>query len=644
MTAAAGQMTLNVSQLNQIGGLLAEVNPDGSTNNAATQQLLGMVLQQLGGNFTQTTVSDHLHTNFVAEGGFGVQQVIAMVAAIAASIVTAGAAAAAMGATLATMTLGESIVVGMVSAMAGNLTSQIISGNGINFGSVLEAGLVGAVTAGLTNGITYNSSTGSFGLGNLNQGLNSLPQDTSTLGQLAGISNIGGSLVPEAGQAAAGNLPEELAAMGATATINAGVQTAVEGGSFLDNLKQAAVSDAAAAGAFAIGNAQENGSFGSGLSGELGYVAAHGLLGCAAGAAEGTGCAGGAIGSAAGAFLNTTVDANGNIPAPLDVAMTTLVGGLLAGAAGANAPGAVTAAENETLNNWLNHVRPGPMQLSEQERSDAALAACNQGDAASCNSYKSLQAVSQQRDADLANACSGGFGSASCRAQVTAALAGGNNVQAVNGKVYAFAPDSPAVKSLPDNYQTVYGGSFDGQVAQSTAQALPMAPVELPFAGILGRLLGSGATDTRAVTAPTITSLDSSVNALSPAQQARSWQGSGAYPGVDSYVDTVLPRGNYVVGAVPGQSPYYTSLDAFLGMDGTAGDYYRSLQIAPNANPAFPPYRNGVTIYQVNQDAPAAYGAGTVANPQFGPGGKPQYFIPDFGDVLTPLFSIPFKR
>ncbi|WP_162878045.1 DUF637 domain-containing protein, partial [Trinickia diaoshuihuensis] len=363
MTAAAGQMSLNVSQLNQIGGLLQEVSPDGSVNNAATQQLLGQVLQQLGGNFTQTTVSDNLHTHFVAAGGFGVTQIVAMVAAIAASIVTAGAAAAAMGATLASMTLGESIVVGMASAMAGSLTSQIVTGNGIDFGAVLEAGAVGALTAGLTNGITYNSTTGSFGLGNLDQGLNSLPQDTSTLGQLAGISNIGGSLVPQAGQAATGSLPQEIAALGATATISAGVQTAIEGGSFLDNLKQAAVSDAAAVGAFAIGNANDNNVFGSGISGELGYVAAHGLLGCAAGAAEGTGCAGGAIGGAASAALSPDVlkaiDPTGAALSPGQQAamegFATLLGGGLAGLAGANAQGGANAALNEVLNNTDDH-------------------------------------------------------------------------------------------------------------------------------------------------------------------------------------------------------------------------------------------------------------------------------------------------
>ena len=204
----------------------------------------------------------------------------------------------------------------------------------------------------------------------------------------------------------------------------------------------------------------------------------------------------GAIGGAAGALLNTTLDANGNIPAPLDVAMTTMVGGLLAGALGTNAQGAATAAENETLNNWLSHVRPGPMTLSEQEQADSTGATCSStGDATACSTSKSLQALSQQRDADLANACAGGFSSPGCRAQVAAALAGGNDVQPVNGTMYAFDPNGPAIKSIPNSYSTTYSGSFDGMAAQSLADALPLTPIGIgDIAAGLQALKGLGST------------------------------------------------------------------------------------------------------------------------------------------------------
>lgn len=172
-----------------------------------------------------------------------------------------------------------------------------------------------------------------------------------------------------------------------------------------------------------------------------------------------------------------------------------MAGGLVAGALGQNAQAGATFAENETQNNWLNHVKPGPMQLSEQERSDAALSACNHGDDKSCDTYKALQATSQQRDAALASACTGGFGTPGCRSQVAAALAAGNDVTPVNGTMYAFDPNGPAIKSLPDSYQVQYAGSFDGFAASNLSDSIQFAPIDLPItAGIkgLGRLLGIG--------------------------------------------------------------------------------------------------------------------------------------------------------
>lgn len=99
-----------------------------------------------------------------------------------------------------------------------------------------------------------------------------------------------------------------------------------------------------------------------------------------------------------------------------------------------------------------------------------------------------------------------------------------------------------------------------------------------------------------------------------------------------------------VVGAAPGQSPYYTTMNGFESTGGTAVGYYDGLQIKPNFdNSAYPPYRNDVTIYKVSSDV--LVGAGTtLANPQFGVGGVGQMFIPNFENVLIPLYSIPFKR
>ncbi|CAE6812241.1 MULTISPECIES: filamentous hemagglutinin N-terminal domain-containing protein [Paraburkholderia] len=379
---SAANMDLNVDTLNQIGGALQKLNADGTVDQAGTQQLLAQLQQQLGGSFTQSSVSDNLHTSFTAEGGFGIQQIAAMVAAVVASVVTAGAAAAVMGVALADMTLGQAIMVAALSGMASSAASQVVSGNGFSVTSMLEAGAVAALTAGITDGITYNSSTGSFGLGNLNQGLDSLPQNTSTLSQLAGISNVGNALtgtVAQAGATAAGNLPEELAALGATATISAGVQTAIEGGSFLNNLKSAGLSDVAAVGAYSIGNAF-NDQQGFWTTSNPLYTVEHAALGCAVGALGGTGCAGGAIGGAASAALSPLLlGAIDPTHAPLDIgqqaalaAFATMAGGGLAGLLGQNVQGAATAAQNEALNNagphWGLPTNPEQEALNEERK------------------------------------------------------------------------------------------------------------------------------------------------------------------------------------------------------------------------------------------------------------------------------------
>ncbi|MDR6413177.1 filamentous hemagglutinin, partial [Paraburkholderia terricola] len=507
---SAANMDLNVQTLSQIGGALQKLNADGSLDSAGTQQLLATLQQQLGAAFVQTSVSDNLHQDFVKEGGsFGVTQIGAIVVAVVAAILmqpeisaaiasmsgaadaaaTAAfaaaqegltgaaitAAASAAGGTLAVGGLANTMIAVGLSSFASSALSQVITTGSINIGAALRNGLIGAATAGLTNGITFDTGSGSVGF-NVNASVEGVT--APSLASLAGIQNVGNTLVPQAGTAA-GSLPTEIAAIASSATIQAGLQTVIGGGSFLDSLKNSLVNDAAAAGAFAIGNAF-NAQQGFWTTSNPLYAFEHAALGCAAGAAGGTGCAEGAIGGAISAGLNPIIDANGNIPPAALTAIETLVSGSVAGALGFNVQGAVTAAQNETLNNWLNHVPPSTMLLSEQQRYDNAVAACNNGDSQACDTNTALQTLSQQRDAALASACAGGSTSPTCKAAVTAALAGGNTVQLINGTAYAFDPNAPAIKAVGNPYQIAYANSFDGQLAQSTADALQFAPIEIP--------------------------------------------------------------------------------------------------------------------------------------------------------------------
>ncbi|WP_232355839.1 filamentous hemagglutinin N-terminal domain-containing protein [Burkholderia vietnamiensis] len=386
---SAANMELNVQALNQIGGALQKLTADGTIDQSETQQALAALQHQLGGNFTQTALSDNLHQDFVKEGGsFGMTQIFSMVVAVAAAIMlqpeisaaigalsgateTASAAAflaadqgltgaaieaaaSAAGGTLAEGALANTMLAVGLSAFASSTLSQVIATGKVDFGASLKNGLIGAVTAGLTNGITFDSGTGSFGFSANAAFQGSAP----SLSALAGVQTTGNALVPQAG-AVSGSLPTAALALSANAAIQAGTQTLIGGGSFLDSLRDSFVRDAAAAAAYAIGNANGAKVFGDGLSGELSYVASHAALGCVAASAIGQGCGGGAMGAAASAALSPdfikAVDPTG---APLNpeqlaalAAFATFAGGGLAGLAGQSTVVGGTAAQNEALNN-----------------------------------------------------------------------------------------------------------------------------------------------------------------------------------------------------------------------------------------------------------------------------------------------------
>ncbi len=119
---------------------------------------------------------------------------------------------------------------------------------------------------------------------------------------------------------------------------------------------------------------------------------------------------------------------------------------------------------------------------------------------------------------------------------------------------------------------------------------------------------------------------------------ARSWQGSGNYPGVDNWRNIVLNEGKYVVGGLPGQSNYYTTLNGLRRSGLNTEKLWQGLQVSPH--PQFG-YRNSVGIYRVPSRTNAAFGT-TYANPQFGLGGLPQIYIPNYSH-LTLIKSITLR-
>ncbi|MCG5258655.1 filamentous hemagglutinin N-terminal domain-containing protein [Cupriavidus gilardii] len=353
---AAAQMDINAERINAVNEAFQIRKADGSIDREASDALVAQLKANLGLNYTSSTVEDDIHQDFVKEKK-GLPTFVVMALAVAASVLTAGAAAGAMGFALANMTIGQAMMTAALSSMASSAVSQVASGQGLNFGKLVMAGAVGAATAGLTHGITFDGS--SFGLSKWGVPL----KGTNTLANLAGTTSVSGvtQAIKEGGSSV---LWQQTVGVIGTGLVSAGVNTAVYGGSFGSALLGNLVSQGAALGAHSIGlNLPGIGAPGSDAGTVLANALAHGALGCAAASATGADCAGGAVGAASSAILAPYIrDAiyadsavvnysDDKFRQALTVGLAALVGGAAGELAGTDAASAVLAAQNEALNN-----------------------------------------------------------------------------------------------------------------------------------------------------------------------------------------------------------------------------------------------------------------------------------------------------
>ena len=122
-----------------------------------------------------------------------------------------------------------------------------------------------------------------------------------------------------------------------------------------------------------------------------------------------------------------------------------------------------------------------------------------------------------------------------------------------------------------------------------------------------------------------------------PSQLARSWQGSGKYPGIDEYTDITVNKGSILYRGEPNGTEYFTSLDAIEQSRRDATTIFEGLQVEKNPIHG---YRGEMQGYLFNEDVASAYGI-TNANPQYGKGGLPQYYVPDVQDLIDKGILIP---
>jgi filamentous hemagglutinin len=324
---SASNYDINAQTIND-AGTIQQTNADGSFDSAGTAATLADLKASLGSSFTQSTPVDDLNTTLIADQtGFNYDQLFQMVAIVALSVMTAGAGSALALSAGVTSAIGGAVANAAFAAMLASTASGVMNGN-VSITNIAEAVAIAVVTAGVVNGV---------------------PVGGSTIAQYAGASPAVGTTAATAGTSVAANLPSQALALGTESVVQAGVQTAFGQGSFLSDLRGDAISNFGAAGAFDIGGAD---------LGTAGSALAHSILGCAEGAASGTGCESGAIGGATSSLLaGYLVDQAGgaanltNADRATITAIAMLSAGGVAGLLGQNAIAAATTAENEALNN-----------------------------------------------------------------------------------------------------------------------------------------------------------------------------------------------------------------------------------------------------------------------------------------------------
>jgi hypothetical protein len=198
------------------------------------------------------------------------------------------------------------------------------------------------------------------------------------------------------------------------AAVSASIKTAIQGGSYEDNLavslKTAGVDTVAGWAASNIGEAYK-GDLGALKDQYLAHKVAHALLGCASAAAKDTSCAAGAIGGAVGEafaeFYTGSNDGSSLSSAKQQEVLTLskLVAAATAGVTGKDAQAAVDAAQNAVLNNFLF--------VSEEKSLKLAKTACQSAGVGSdaCQRQAALETLDARRDAiakPLEAACSTG--------------------------------------------------------------------------------------------------------------------------------------------------------------------------------------------------------------------------------------------
>lgn len=137
----------------------------------------------------------------------------------------------------------------------------------------------------------------------------------------------------------------------------------------------------------------------------------------------------------------------------------------------------------------------------------------------------------------------------------------------------------------------------------------------------------------------------STVSRTNPVRGVELWQGGDGFFGIDPWRRDDLVGGELLARGTGGRGDFVVSADDVPQF--TDGALHNgAIQVPPyGANPTFRP---GVELYEMPpRFAHPSATAPVVNNPQFGPGGMPQRFVPGFQDLVDsgiarPVLQVPF--
>jgi filamentous hemagglutinin len=365
---SAAELQINANRLTSISGEFYEKGEDAS----------GRLKEQFGANAAFSQNQDRLDVQTHQYEKDPLEQVVVAAVVIAVSMWVGPMIAAALNAaaeTAAVAAISDGLVAGTITSgaealavqeavyagfafapasvataavstgltgMATSSASQLLTTGEVDLSSALKAGLTSGLTAGVTQG---------FGQSFDNQTLLGGQQIPGGVGELV-----------KAGSATT-DLGDKLVGYTLRAAVTGGVNKGVygdEAGSFGTAFVNSWAASASADAAYWVGGALDR------TENPVGNIGAHALVGCAAAAAAGNSCGAGAFGAATAAAANPLLDEfttkqDADLRKAQLAALLTAASGLAANAAGQDIATALGAAQNETINNYLQRA-----QISER--------------------------------------------------------------------------------------------------------------------------------------------------------------------------------------------------------------------------------------------------------------------------------------